>query len=114
MSEIPNCPECGSGYTYQSDFFYACSMCGHEWTVQPEAEEEAEEEDVVRDAYGNELRDGDSVTLIKDLKVSGSSSVVKMGTKVKNIRLVEGEHDIDCKIEGIGAMGLKSEFVKKA
>lgn len=92
---------------------YVCPECAHEWTAAAEATA-AEHARVVRDAYGNVLQDGDSVTVIKDLKVRGSSSVVKVGTKVKNIRLVEGDHDIDCRIEGIGAMGLKSEFVKKA
>jgi protein PhnA len=92
---------------------YICPECAHEWSPQAAAET-AEEQRVVRDAYGNELKDGDSVTVIKDLKVKGSSTVVKVGTKVKNIRLVDGDHDIDCRIDGIGAMGLKSEFVKKA
>ena len=91
---------------------FVCPECAHEW---PKIASAAEEEGrVVRDAVGNILQDGDSVTVIKDLKVKGSTSVVKVGTKVKNIRLVEGDHDIDCKIDGIGAMGLKSEFVKKA
>jgi protein PhnA len=92
---------------------YICPECAHEWSPQAAAET-AEERRIVRDAYGNELKDGDSVTVIKDLKVKGSSTVVKVGTKVKNIRLVDGDHDIDCRIDGIGAMGLKSEFVKKA
>jgi protein PhnA len=92
---------------------YVCPECAHEW-AKDEASESSEQKHTVRDAYGNELQDGDSVTVIKDLKVKGSSSVVKVGTKVKNIRLVEGDHDIDCKIDGIGAMQLKSEFVKKA
>jgi protein PhnA len=92
---------------------YICPECAHEWSPQAAAEM-AEEQRVVRDAYGNELKDGDSVTVIKDLKVKGSSTVVKVGTRVKNIRLVDGDHDIDCRIDGIGAMGLKSEFVKKA
>jgi len=89
-----------------------CPECGHEWTEAEQAE--AESGPVVRDANGNELQDGDAVTVIKDLKVKGSSTVVKVGTKVKSIRLVDGDHDIDCKIDGIGAMKLKSEFVKKA
>jgi protein PhnA len=92
---------------------YVCPECAHEWAKQTTATAE-EARRIVRDAVGNELHDGDSVTVIKDLKVKGSSLVVKMGTKVKNIRLVEGDHDIDCKIDGIGQMGLKSEFVKKA
>jgi len=92
---------------------YVCPECAHEW-AKDAAVETADQKRVVRDAYGNVLNDGDTVTVIKDLKVKGSSSVVKVGTKVKSIRLVEGDHDIDCKIDGIGAMQLKSEFVKKA
>ena len=112
MSQLPNCPECQSAYTYEDRGHYVCPECGHEWS----AEEGGTADDalVVRDANGNVLQDGDSVTVIKDLKVKGSSQVVKVGTKVKNIRLVDGDHDIDCKIDGIGAMGLKSEFVKKS
>jgi protein PhnA len=91
---------------------YVCPECAHEWPQQ--AAEAADQARVVKDAYGNVLTDGDSVTLIKDLKVKGSSSVLKVGTKVKSIRLVEGDHDIDCRIDGFGAMQLKSEFVKKA
>jgi len=114
MSQLPKCPQCGSEYTYEDGAMYVCPECGHEWSG--EAAGAAAESDalVVRDANGNQLHDGDSITVIKDLKVKGSSSVVKVGTKVKNIRLVEGDHDIDCKIDGIGAMKLKSEFVKKA
>ncbi|OWY39594.1 alkylphosphonate utilization protein [Xenophilus sp. AP218F] len=112
MSNLPNCPQCNSEYTYEDGSHFVCPECAHEWPLQAEAA--AEEKRVVRDANGNELQDGDTVTVIKDLKVKGSSSVVKVGTKVKNIRLVDGDHDIDCKIDGIGAMGLKSEFVKKA
>lgn len=94
---------------------YVCPECAHEWQPGADAAQAADEEKrVIRDAVGNELQDGDSVTVIKDLKVKGSSLVVKMGTKVKNIRLVEGDHDIDCKIDGIGAMQLKSQFVRKA
>lgn len=113
MSELPKCPQCGSEYTYQDGAVYVCPECAHEWEIEAIGED-AEEEFVVRDAYGNLLKDGDAITVIKDLKVKGSSSVVKVGTKVKNIRLVEGDHNIDCKIDGIGAMKLKSEFVKKA
>lgn len=113
MSGLPKCPHCGSEYTYEDAGMYVCPECAHEWAKASGAEA-AEEKRVVRDAYGNVLQDGDSVTVIKDLKVKGSSAVVKVGTKVKNIRLVEGDHDIDCRIDGIGAMGLKSEFVKKA
>ena len=91
---------------------YVCPECAHEWP-RDAAAEPGEVQHIVRDAVGNVLQDGDTVTVIKDLKVKGSSSVVKVGTKVKNIRLVDGDHDIDCKIDGIGAMGLKSEFVKK-
>ncbi|MEJ2362206.1 MAG: zinc ribbon domain-containing protein YjdM [Gammaproteobacteria bacterium] len=112
MSQLPKCPQCASEYTYEDGEMYVCPECAHEWSKH--ASENQEEVHVVRDAFGNELKDGDSVTVIKDLKVKGSSAVVKVGTKVKNIRLVDGDHDIDCKIEGIGAMGLKSEFVKKA
>ena len=113
MSKLPNCPECGSEYTYEDGNMFVCPECAHEWT-KDSATESTESNLVVNDAYGNALKDGDTITVIKDLKVKGSSSVVKVGTKVKNIRLVEGDHNIDCKIDGIGAMKLKSEFVKKA
>jgi protein PhnA len=113
MSNLPKCPECGSEYTYEDRNMYVCPECAHEWAKDTVAEG-AENKGVVRDAYGSILNDGDTITVIKDLKIKGSSSVVKVGTKVKNIRLVEGDHDIDCKIGGIGAMKLKSEFVKKA
>ena len=109
MSEVPACPQCQSSYTYEDRDLLNCPACGHEWS----ANQSANEENIVRDSNGTELKDGDTVTVIKDLKVKGSSSVVKVGTKVKNIRLVNGDHDIDCKIPGIGQMGLKSEFVKK-
>ena len=112
MSDLPKCPQCSSEFTYEDGSMYVCPECAHEWSQDAQAS--AEEAAVVRDAYGNVLQDGDSVTVIKDLKVKGSSLVVKMGTKVKSIRLVDGDHDIDCKIDGIGAMQLKSEFVKKA
>lgn len=111
MSDLPKCPKCGSEYTYEDGNMYVCPECAHEWSKEGEATAEGP---VVTDAHGNVLADGDTVTVIKDLKVKGSSSVVKVGTKVKNIRLVEGDHNIDCKIDGIGAMKLKSEFVKKA
>ncbi len=114
MSALPNCPACQSEFTYEDGSLYVCPECAHEWSKDGAAVVEAEETRVVRDANGNLLQDGDSVTVIKDLKVKGSSLVVKVGTKVKNIRLVDGDHDIDCKIDGIGQMGLKSEFVKKA
>jgi protein PhnA len=113
MSDLPICPNCNSGYTYESEGMFICPECGNEWTFESAADHD-ERERVVRDANGNLLADGDSVTLIKDLKVKGSPSPLKMGTKVKNIRLVEGDHNIDCKIDGFGAMKLKSEFVKKA
>ncbi len=112
MSSLPNCPKCGSEYTYNDGDTFICPECAHEWTLGEPAETGAEGR-VVKDANGNVLQDGDNVTVIKDLKVKGSSSVVKVGTKVKIIRLVDGDHDIDCKIDGIGAMKLKSEFVKK-
>jgi protein PhnA len=112
MNFLPKCPQCSSEYTYEDGEMFVCPECAHEWPKK--AATAAEEVRVVRDAVGNVLRDGDSVTVIKDLKVKGSSAVVKVGTKVKNIRLVDGDHDIECKIDGIGAMGLKSEFVKKA
>ena len=112
MSALPPCPQCQSEFTYEDGAMLMCPECGHEWSTSEAATEEAVR--VIKDANGNELRDGDTVTVIKDLKVKGSSLVVKVGTKVKNIRLVDGDHDIDCKIDGVGAMGLKSEFVKKA
>jgi protein PhnA len=113
MSDLPKCPTCGSEYTYEDGNMYVCPECAHEW-AKDAGVEGAGTEGIVNDAYGNTLNDGDTVTVIKDLKVKGSSSVVKVGTKVKNIRLVDGDHDIDCKIDGIGAMKLKSELVKKA
>ena len=113
MSNLPKCPKCNSEYTYEDGAMFVCPECAHEWSKDATTEN-ADEAKVIRDANGNVLQDGDSITVIKDLKVKGSSLVVKVGTKVKNIRLVEGDHDIDCKIDGIGAMKLKSEFVKKA
>ena len=113
MSQLPNCPQCNSAYTYEDGSLYICPECAHEWSPE-EKNYPADEQKVVKDANGNVLSDGDSVTIIKDLKVKGSSSVLKVGTKVKNIRLVDdGDHDIDCKIDGFGAMQLKSAFVKK-
>lgn len=112
MSDMPDCPECASTYTYVDGEFYTCPECAHEWEVSPADQVEAGLS--VNDANGNPLADGDTVTVIKDLKVKGSSAVVKVGTRIKNIRLVEGDHDIDCKISGIGPMKLKSQFVKKA
>lgn len=113
MSNLPNCPQCNSEYTYEDGNMYICPECAHEWGKDAAAAS-SDEVKVVRDSNGNVLQDGDTITVIKDLKVKGSSLVVKVGTKVKNIRLVDGDHDIDCKIDGIGAMKLKSEFVKKA
>lgn len=111
MSEFPPCPKCQSSYVYEDGGLLICPECAHEWAVVSTDEEEGAK--IVRDANGVELKDGDTVTVIKDLKIKGSSLVVKVGTKVKNIRLVDGDHDIDCKIPGIGEMGLKSQFVKK-
>ncbi|WP_458527334.1 zinc ribbon domain-containing protein YjdM [Onishia taeanensis] len=113
MSDLPHCPSCAADYTYEDGAMFVCPGCGHEW-AQAAAADAREDAPVYRDANGNVLADGDTVTVIKDLKIKGSSSVVKVGTKVKNIRLIDGDHDIDCKIDGIGAMKLKSEFVKKA
>lgn len=112
MANLPNCPKCNSEYTYEDGNLFVCPECAHEWTAG--GTEEHEETQVVRDANGNILNDGDAVTVIKDLKVKGSSSTLKIGTKVKSIRLVDGDHNIDCKIDGFGPMKLKSEFVKKA
>lgn len=112
MNTIPPCPKCQSPYVYEDGVMFICPECAHEWSKDavPESSDVIK---IVRDANGTELKDGDTVTVIKDLKVKGSSLVVKVGTKVKNIRLVDGDHDIDCKIPGVGEMGLKSEFVKK-
>ena len=113
MSQLPPCPQCGSEYTYEDQDMLICPECAHEWVIDGAVEEDSDAP-LISDAYGSLLKDGDTVTVIKDLKIKGASSVVKVGTKVKHIRLVEGDHDIDCKIDGIGAMKLKSEFVKKA
>ena len=112
MSSLPNCPKCGSEYTYNDGTMNICPECSHEWSQDLQVDSGSDDR-VIKDANGNILQDGDAVTVIKDLKVKGSSLVVKVGTKVRNIRLVDGDHDIDCKIDGIGAMKLKSEFVKK-
>ncbi|WP_409310066.1 zinc ribbon domain-containing protein YjdM [Pectobacterium sp. B1J-3] len=113
MQALPNCPKCSSEYTWQEGELLNCPECGHEWAIG--GDETAQEEGlIVKDANGNLLADGDTVTVIKDLKVKGSSSSLKIGTRVKGIRLVEGDHNIDCKIDGFGAMKLKSEFVKKS
>lgn len=109
MDTLPPCPECNCEYSYEDGLLLVCPECAHEWS----ATEQLKGEKVIRDAVGNILNDGDTVTVIKDLKVKGSSSPLKVGTKVRNIRLVEGDHDIDCKIDGFGAMKLKSIFVKK-
>jgi protein PhnA len=111
MNELPECPACSSAYTYEDGDKFVCPECAHEWPQAAAVETVAKR--VVRDAFGTELKDGDSVTVIKDLKVKGASSSVKVGTKVKNIRIVDGDHNIDCNINGFGAMQLKSEFVKK-
>ncbi len=110
MTDVPACPKCGCDYAYEDGALFVCPECAHEWSDSQPAEAEGR---VWRDANGNILQDGDTVTVIKDLKVKGASKPVKVGTVVKNIRLVEGDHDIDCKIDGFGAMGLKTEFVKK-
>lgn len=111
MSTLPACPKCASEYTYEDGALLVCPECAYEWSA--DAAEATTDSKVIRDSAGNELQDGDTVTVIKDLKVKGSSSVVKIGTKVKNIRLVDADHDIDCKIDGFGQMSLKSEFVRK-
>ena len=113
MSALPPCPTCGADLTYQDGSLFICPVCAHEWSGDEAAAAEPAAR-IWKDANGNVLQDGDTVTLIKDLKIKGSSSVVKVGTKVKNIRLIDGDHDIDCKIDGFGPMQLKTEFVKKA
>ncbi len=110
MSNIPPCPKCQSEYAYQDQSLFICPECGHEWQEGDDEEDKL----VLKDAVGNLLEEGDRVTLIKDLKVKGSSSVIKIGTKAKINRFVEGDHDIDCKVDGMGAMMLKSKFVKKS
>lgn len=111
MSNLPNCPSCNSSFTYEDGSMLVCPECGLEWKAGESAHDDGL---VVKDSNGNLLNDGDTITVIKDLKVKGTSLVVKVGTKVKNIRLVDSDHNIDCKIDGIGPMKLKSEFVKKA
>ncbi len=113
MQTLPNCPKCNSEYTYEDGTLFVCPECAHEWSEHTTTNEE---ENVIKDANGNVLNDGDTVTVIKDLKVKGASSSIKIGTKVKNIRLIYDAadgHDIDCKIDGFGAMKLKSSVVKK-
>jgi protein PhnA len=112
MINLPNCPKCSSEYTYEDNGILICPECAHEWSKEVESDK-ALGKKIVKDAHGNILHDGDTVALIKDLKIKGSSSVIKAGTKVKNIRLVDEDHNIDCKVDGFGKMGLKSEFVKK-
>ena len=110
---LPHCPKCNSEYTYEDGNLLICPECAYEWTRESE-KQSADKEMVFKDAHGSILNDGDTVTVIKDLKVKGSSTPIKIGTKVKNIRLVDGDHNIECRIDGFGAMELKSEFVKKA
>lgn len=112
MSALPQCPKCTCEYTYEDGALLICPECAYEWAID-NVEQISGTEQVFKDAHGAVLQNGDSVTLIKELKIKGSSMVVKVGTKVKNIKLVDGDHDIDCKIDGIGAMKLKSQFVKK-
>lgn len=114
MIDLLPCPKCHSEYTYEDNGQYICPECAHEWPKHEIAENNDDDTLVVRDANGNLLNEGDFVTVIKDLKIKGSSSIIKVGTKIKILRLVDGDHDIDCKIEGIGSMMLKSVFVKKA
>ena len=111
---LPACPSCGSTLTYPDGAMLVCPECGHEWSPGDEGVELADAAAIHRDALGNVLADGDDVTIVKDLKVKGASSALKVGTKVRGIRLVDGDHNIDCRIDGFGAMKLKSEFVKKA
>ncbi len=113
MSQLPQCPECNESYTYEDGMNYVCPMCGHEWTKA--SQEESEEAAIVRDVNGNPLADGDTVTIVRDLKVKGTSGVIKQGVKVKGIRLIEPEddHDIDGKVPGFGQLKLKSSVVKK-
>ncbi len=113
MTTLPKCPSCNSEYTYEDRGLFVCPECAHEWTTTTPVEA-ASSTLVVKDAFGTVLQDGDSVTLVKDLKPKGSSTPIKVGTKVRGIRLTEGDHNIDCRIEGFGGMRLKSEFVKKA
>ncbi len=116
MSTLPACPQCKSDLTYQDGPMYVCPECAHEWSpaVAAPLNESVESQNAVRDSNGSILQDGDTVIVVKDLPVKGASSALKAGTKVKGIRLVEGDHNIDCRIEGFGGMRLKSEFVKKS
>ncbi|GJL96836.1 MAG: hypothetical protein DHS20C06_06530 [Hyphobacterium sp.] len=112
MSTLPPCPKCSCEWTYEDGALLVCPECAHEWSASDDSTP-AETVRVWRDANGTELSDGDTITVIKDLKIKGTSQVVKVGTKVKNIRLTDGDHDIDCRIDGIGQMGLKTQFVRK-
>lgn len=114
MSNLPQCPKCNSEYTYEDGALLICPECAHEWPKNAAEASSDEEVLVVRDANGNPLADGDNVTVVKDLKIKGTSSVIKVGTKAKIVRIVEGDHDLDCKVDGMGAMMLKSSVVKKA
>lgn len=113
MSQLPPCPACKSPYTYEDQEFLICPECAHQWALGKDNIDDSDQASQIRDSNGNVLADGDYVTVIKDLKIKGTSSVVKVGTKVKILRLVDGDHDIDCRIDGIGPMMLKSAFVKK-
>lgn len=110
MTALPACPSCQSSYTYEDGLMFVCPECAYEWPKEGDIETA---EDVVRDINGNVLNNGDTVTVTKDLKIKGSSSVIKVGTKVKNIRLIDGDHEIDCKIDGMGGMKLRAKFVRK-
>ncbi|MCB1140975.1 MAG: alkylphosphonate utilization protein [Leptospiraceae bacterium] len=112
MNSTPPCPQCNSNLAYEDGPLLICPECGHEWSSK-KIEDEEDTSPEVKDAHGNLLKDGDSITIIKDLKVKGSSNTLKVGTKVKNIRIRSGDHNIDCKIDGFGSMQLKSEFVRK-
>jgi protein PhnA len=112
MIDLPNCPKCNSEYTYEDRNLFICPECAHEWTLELETEN-SEDEKIVKDANGNVLKSGDTISIVKDLKVKGTPLAIKAGTKVKNIRLIDGDHNIGCKVDGFGAMELKSEFVKK-
>lgn len=114
MSQLPNCPKCNCEYTYENGDLLVCPECFHEWKPEAEVKNEVATDNKILDSNGNELKDGDTVIVIKDLPVKGAPKPVKAGTKVKNIRLVEGDHNISCKVDGFGSMGLKSEFVRKA
>jgi len=114
MTELPSCPSCTSAFTYQDGALLICPECGHEWSLDNPPPPDEQAQPIHKDAVGNVLEDGDTVTVVKDLKVKGASSALKAGTKVRNIRLVDEDHNIDCKIDGFGPMKLKSEFVKKA